>query len=172
MQPYKSIYLPNHPRAMSNGCVYEHILVAEQKLGRQLKDGECVHHIDENKRNNDPNNLIIFDSIGSHTSFHNCGVLIDNNDGTFSSNGKILYQMRKINNEKHRINNKAYKNNNIPSKEQLIDNLIESNINKSRVARLYNVSQTTIRHWCKRYKIIDCIYNINMSKPTEEREQI
>ena len=32
--------------------------------------------------------------------------------------------------------------------------------------------QTTIRHWCKRYKIINSIYNINMNKPTEERKRI
>ena len=165
MQPYKSIYLPNHPRAMSNGCVYEHILVAEQKLGRQLKDSECVHHIDENKRNNDPNNLMVFNSTSSHSGFHNGNKLIKLEDGTYSTNGKILYQM-------HKINNKAYKDNNIPSKEQLMNNLIENNINKSRVAKLYNVSQTTIRHWCKRYKIIDGIYNINMNKPTEERKRI
>lgn len=28
---YKSIFCPNHPKAQANGCVYEHILVAEKK---------------------------------------------------------------------------------------------------------------------------------------------
>ena len=37
MQKYKYVYMPSHPRAMSNGCIYEHILIAEQKLGRPLK---------------------------------------------------------------------------------------------------------------------------------------
>ena len=27
---YVLLYLPDHPRAMSNGCVYEHIVQAEK----------------------------------------------------------------------------------------------------------------------------------------------
>ena len=33
---------------------HEHRVVAEQMLGRPLKPGEVVHHIDEDKRNNNP----------------------------------------------------------------------------------------------------------------------
>ena len=40
---YVLLYLPDHPRAMSNGCVYEHIVQAEKKLGRFLSDKEVVH---------------------------------------------------------------------------------------------------------------------------------
>ena len=36
---------------------HEHRTVAEEKLGRKLKKGEVVHHIDGNKRNNHPDNL-------------------------------------------------------------------------------------------------------------------
>jgi hypothetical protein len=36
---------------------HEHRVVAEQMLGRALKPGEIVHHIDGNKHNNDPSNL-------------------------------------------------------------------------------------------------------------------
>lgn len=38
---------------------HEHRVVAEQMLGRPLRRGEVVHHIDENKHNNDPGNLMI-----------------------------------------------------------------------------------------------------------------
>lgn len=36
---------------------HEHRVVAEQMLGRPLKQNEIVHHIDGNKHNNDPSNL-------------------------------------------------------------------------------------------------------------------
>ena len=38
---------------------HTHRIVAEQKIGRPLKTGEIVHHIDGNKRNNDPDNLMV-----------------------------------------------------------------------------------------------------------------
>lgn len=36
---------------------HQHRLVAEQILGRKLKENEIVHHKDNNKKNNDPSNL-------------------------------------------------------------------------------------------------------------------
>lgn len=48
----------------------EHVLVAEKMLGRSLKPGECVHHIDGNKLNNNSNNLIVFASNADHVSHH------------------------------------------------------------------------------------------------------
>lgn len=176
MQKYKYVYMPSHPRAMSNGCIYEHILVAEQKLGRHLKDGECVHHIDENKRNNDPNNLMVFDSTSSHSGFHNGNKLIKLKDGTYSAL-KERSNICPICGKHKSIGSKIcsecfYKNKieHIPQKDELLNYLINNNANKSRVAKIYNVSQTTIRHWCKRYRIRDGIYNTNMSKPTKERK--
>ena len=35
---------PEHPRARSNGYVFEHILVMEDHLGRHLLRDESVHH--------------------------------------------------------------------------------------------------------------------------------
>lgn len=50
--------------------VHEHRVVAEQILGRPLRDKEIVHHRDGNKRNNTPENLVIFASQAEHAKYH------------------------------------------------------------------------------------------------------
>lgn len=49
---------------------HTHRIVAEQMLGRPLKPGEVVHHIDGNKRNNNPENLMVFASQALHAQWH------------------------------------------------------------------------------------------------------
>ena len=50
---------------------HEHRVVAEEMLGRELLDGEVVHHLDFNHRNNDPTNIMIFPSQAAHAKYHN-----------------------------------------------------------------------------------------------------
>lgn len=49
---------------------HEHRVIAEQMLGRPLTDTEVVHHIDGDKRNNDPSNLMVFPSQVEHAAHH------------------------------------------------------------------------------------------------------
>lgn len=48
---------------------FEHRLVLEAVLGRRLLKTEKTHHLDENKQNNDPQNLVIME-IGAHAFLH------------------------------------------------------------------------------------------------------
>lgn len=47
----------------------EHIVVAEKMLGRKLKSNECVHHIDEDRQNNSPENLQVM-TRAEHSAHH------------------------------------------------------------------------------------------------------
>ncbi len=47
-----------------------HRIVAEMLLGRPLKPGEVVHHIDGNKRNNRMTNLHVFKNQAEHAKYH------------------------------------------------------------------------------------------------------
>jgi len=63
-------YLPNHHRVNTKGCVYEHILVMEEKIGRSVVQPKVVHHIDGDQSNNDPNNLMLFENDFVHQQYH------------------------------------------------------------------------------------------------------
>ena len=63
---YVTLRMPGHHLADAQGYVREHRLVMEQKLGRRLEPGEVVHHIDEDRTNNAPENLELFTSNGEH----------------------------------------------------------------------------------------------------------
>lgn len=46
-----------------------HVVKMEQQIGRRLRPDECVHHIDEDRQNNDDGNLKLM-TISEHTRLH------------------------------------------------------------------------------------------------------
>jgi len=67
---YIRVYRPSHPRAMSDGYIYEHILAAEEKMRFPLPNNSVVHHIDGNRANNAQDNLLVCKNIAAHNTAH------------------------------------------------------------------------------------------------------
>lgn len=160
---YKYVIDKAHPRANSEGAVYEHMIVAEEKLGRQLLPEEVVHHIDFDKLNNDPNNLMIFASNGDHSRFHMNGCNI--NELQLNSNGSYIYPQSEFKcidcgaeitrwgarckDCYHKHSQKVER----PSSNELYNLLIEYKGNFTKVGKMYGVSDNAVRKWCDSYEI-------------------
>lgn len=153
---YVDLYMPEHHLARSNGYVYEHIIIAEEILGRELKEGETIHHKDKNRINNSPNNLMVFATNADHSRFHQSGVAIKQGDVYISpKNPKTCIDCGKElkNNSKRcfdcwNIYQRKVKR---PSKDELIE-LIKTESLES-IGRKYGVTGNAVKKWCKSYEI-------------------
>lgn len=158
---YEYEYQPNHPRATKNGCVYKHILVAEEILGRYLKPEEVVHHMDENRSNNTKDNLIVFRTKSNHTRFHKTGLLFMMSDGTYISpivvsKNKICPICGALKGHKSKICRECLKikeKRNMPTKDKLKE-LLEMHKSREEIGRIYNVSGNTVKKWLIKYQLL------------------
>ncbi|MDC7724275.1 HNH endonuclease [Priestia megaterium] len=67
---YIKVKSPNHPFCNIHKQVYQHVLIVEDYIGRNVQKHEEVHHLDHNKSNNRLNNLVLFPNKNSHVQFH------------------------------------------------------------------------------------------------------
>lgn len=56
--------------SVNGNTVLRHRVVAVEALGRELLPGEAVHHIDRNRQNNEPKNLMLFPGASAHAKYH------------------------------------------------------------------------------------------------------
>ncbi|MBD8004547.1 HNH endonuclease [Bacillus norwichensis] len=163
---YIIVYKPDHPSCFKKGSnagyIYEHILVAELMLGRQLYEDEVVHHLNFNRQDNRKRNLLVL-LKGQHTKIHswinrtglkeqieadapeeyyieqckNCFEYLLQNDKFCSKECQAEYYEKK---KKER-----------PSKEELEEML--RSMNKVQIANKFNVSRSSIQVWAREYGI-------------------
>jgi len=86
----KKWYKKNHKRALATNKLYReknrkklcesekirnrkrtpYIVIAQERIGRELRNNEGVHHIDMNNKNNNPENLYIYENNSKHQKIH------------------------------------------------------------------------------------------------------
>ena len=69
----------SHRYAGKRNMVPEHVAIMEDLIGRRLHAGECVHHIDGNKSNNDISNLMLM-TLYEHAKLHSLQRIHGNGD--------------------------------------------------------------------------------------------
>lgn len=169
LNDYKVIYRPEHPKAMTSenwlGYVYEHILVAEESIGRPIRKGEVVHHLNGKRNDNRKTNLLVIEH-SQHAKLH---AWLDNGapyEGTLRINSERLLEPRDClvcgitvqgnHNNKYcssKCSSIGQRVVDRPSKEQL--KLEISNSSWVFLGKKYGVSDNAVRKWAKRYGLIE-----------------
>lgn len=154
---YRLIYKPecnfSYKEGNHKGYIYEHVYVAITVLKRRLHPNEVVHHLDLDKLNNDPENLIVLtraDHIKLHMWLNKYTfVKLDKfKDKYCSTCGKKIKLTLKYCGEI--CYKKSIENKNKPSREEL-NTIMTNSQSLLQVARHYQISDNGVRKWLRSY---------------------
>lgn len=165
---YVDLFIPDHHRARNSGNVHEHLVKAEEKMGRKLTKNEVVHHEDRDRANNSLDNLYVFKDLANHSRYHKTGLKTFN-----GTNWESIPELGSKNNpyvKRCRYCDKEYKTTfedsiycsvacssmvtrkcERPGKDTLYSLLKHNNF--TSVGKMFGVSDNAVRKWCKDYSI-------------------
>ena len=178
-RPYEYVYFPEHHLAQKDGTVAVHILVSEEILGRNLERGMIPHHLDANKKNNTPENLMVFANQKEHSCYHAClrhnlPYELTNINGVFFcknlSEKRRTQQLKQprikaehhcpvcgIKKERNNkicincFNKKKHQMSACPTKTELSQMIAQHSFEE--IGRMYGVTGKAVRKWCDKYNI-------------------
>lgn len=158
---YAMTYMPEHHAAYANGYVYDHVLEAEKMLGRRLTDEEVVHHIDRNRSNNRPDNLMVFDCGKSHAFYHGGGKAVCKDGVWHCERNETPYTCPLCGRPKTfkaamciQCRNKD-RQKRIPSKAALEKLIYSKNESFESIGKQFGVSGKCVSKWCGKYGLPD-----------------
>lgn len=137
-----------HPLAAKTGRVWYHRHVASVKLGRWLSSQEATHHLDGDRLNNHPDNIVVMSQSaharihgwdrGKHNTIVHCKICDTPTHGKkYCSAGCSWLGSRKVDR---------------PTREALCQDI--DNMSWRAIGRKYGVSDNAVRKWAKLYSII------------------
>ena len=181
---YKLLLKPDHPEADKRGYIAEHRYVAEQILGRPLRKGEVVHHINCQRTDNRPENILVFKSREDHTRFHAGGTLEPCPEdpqvyisrfirpdipcaycGTFFTPQNV--HSKYCCPECAKLSQRKVANR--PTKRELKKLLLEFRIED--IAKIYGISGNGVRRWCQTYKLPYKVADLKKLRADEQQKK-
>lgn len=167
---YRVIHKPDALGCMTsdnwNGWIYEHIHIAQQLLGRSLRESEVVHHLNGDRADNRAKNLLVLER-SQHTKLHawiNAGAPYSKEDGEkrvnsgkskvdtpiFCECGRTVQSGTKYCSQK--CSSFASRKVSRPDAEQL--KLDIDNLSWVAIGRKYGVSDNAVRNWARKYNLL------------------